>query len=216
LFDNVDNTNYYRFDGPALSSVVEFATQDSSGNIINPTDDSTIQKWNIMDHQMISKIRLIRVNRSYSSATDSELVLTQEIQLWVGGINIASRNNGGVASISKQHLSRNDAGRAINDTFGTTDYKYTRSGWPYDAASYNYNIGQYIEISLDSSVSVNQIQSMVHYSYEINNTSTSRDIGTQLQLIDHMENVIYNTLDLTDRLYYPTTTSQHKIVVVKL
>ena len=180
---------YYRFDGPLMSIVENTSTVDSSVLIIEPEDLNNIQKWNILDYpRNIRKVRIVRELENSGSSDYSNLISTEEIQVWVGDENVAENGIGYISMFGAPGWTS-----SINDVSNINDKNPDRlvSGSETDTAT---NIGEYIELTLNRSYSLFEIQTIVHYN---DSNYKNRVVGTRIQILSEYDEILYESQLIT-------------------
>ena len=132
----------------------------------------------------------MRITRISEADTDYALIVANEIQVWVGGVNVALSLNGGAGTTPPDMLySGWHNNNNINDqAMPLTSANTSRS--PASGVNNASNIGKYIELTLGQNYNVYDIQSIVHYSF---NDIESRNEGTRIELLDANDVVLYNS-----------------------
>ena len=112
-------------------------------------------------------------------------VITNEIQVWTGGVNVAVDGTG----TTPAPIFRGNA--AYVNEEGTPLTSPNNSSRSVVAGVKNgENIGIYVELTLAQNYNVYDIQSIVHYSYI---ESDTRNVGVRIELLDEYNVVLYNS-----------------------
>jgi hypothetical protein len=188
----VGNLQFCRIDGGSLP-VTNLSSVPTHTNIIDPLPTTILKVLLPVDTAPanIQRVRLVRKADSnpptpYSS---ENLIVTEEIQIWIGGINIAADLPAGNATMNNPftNLPQYDAAKAIDDVVGNNSLKAMCGD------SNDTNINDFISINLSSKISVTDIESIVHFADDSVLTQRERQKGLVLQLLDAANNVLYQT-----------------------
>ena len=188
----VGNLQFCRIDGGSLP-VTNLSSIPTTTNIIEPLPTTILKVLLPVDTAPanIQRIRLVRKADSNPPVpySNENLIVSEEIQIWVGGINIAADLPAGNATMSNpfSFLSQYDAAKAIDDVVGNNSLKAMCGD------SNDTNINEFISINLSSKISVTDIESIVHFADDSNESQRLRQKGLVLQLLDSGNSVLYQT-----------------------
>lgn len=188
----VGNLQFCRIDGGSLP-VTNLSSIPTTTNIIEPLPTTILKVLLPVDTAPanIQRIRLVRKADSNPPVpySNENLIVSEEIQIWVGGINIAADLPAGNATMSNpfSFLSQYDAAKAIDDVVGNNSLKAMCGD------SNDTNINEFISINLSSKISVTDIESIVHFADDSTESQRLRQKGLVLQLLDSGNNVLYQT-----------------------
>jgi len=190
---NMGNFRYCRIDGGSLP-VTNLSSSPTTTNIVNPTDASQLLKSLLPVDTAPANIRKIRLVRKVDSSPASgyaaeNVIVSEEIQLWINGVNIAADLSPSAASLSDvyDNAPQYAADKAIDDVVGNNALK-AMSGADNDT-----NINEFISITLASNIRVTDIESIVHFADDATSANILRQKGLVIQLLDSANVVLYQT-----------------------
>lgn len=190
---NVGNFRYCRIDGGSLPDHNLTATPTTT-NIVNPTDASQLLKSLLPVDTAPANIKKIRLVRKADSSPASgyaaeNVIVSEEIQVWIGGVNIAADLSPSAATLSDvyDNAPQYAADKAIDDVVGNNSLK-AMSGADNDT-----NINEFISITLASNIRVTDIESIVHFADDATSANILRQKGLVIQLLTSANDVLYQT-----------------------
>ena len=119
-------------------------------------------------------------------------VLTNEIQVWSGGENIAVNGTGTTPS----PIYRGKATNVNSAVTPLTSPHFTERSVVAGVKN-GENVGIYVELTLAQNYNVYDIQSIVHYSYIASDT---RNVGNRIELLDENNVLLYYSPVITEYL----------------
>ena len=192
---NVGTFRYCRIDGGSLPDHNLTATPTTT-NIVQPSASNSgylLQSLLPVDTAPanIRKIRLVRKADSSPSVgySNENLIVSEEIQLWIGGVNIAADLSPSAATMSDvfNNGAQYAADKVIDDVVGNNSLK------AMCGSSNDTNINEFISITLSSDIRVTDIESIVHFADDSSTANVLRQKGLVLQLLTSANVVLYQT-----------------------
>ena len=192
---NVGNMRFARIDGGSLP-VTNLSETITTTNIVQPPSANAdfLVKSTLPTDIAPANIRKIRLTRKVDSNPASgyaaeNVIVSEEIQVWIAGVNIAADLSPSAATLSDvyDNAPQYAADKAIDDVVGNNALK-AMSGDDNDT-----NINEFISITLASNIRVTDIESIVHFADDATSANILRQKGLVLQLLDSGNNVLYQT-----------------------
>ena len=143
-------SDYYRFDGPAITNVTDFSSTPATDKII------------IKSHTF-NKVKLI------GNATKNQSLHVNEIQIWINGVNIALPING--TSASSSSVAQGGFASYLTDEIVDVYNSAAHTGSSYD---------EWFLLTLTSAINTNNLESIVIYNRQGSNEGTIAGSKLQL------------------------------------
>jgi hypothetical protein len=190
---SVGNFRYCRIDGGSLPTT-NLSSSPTTTNIVQPTDTSQLLKSLLPVDTAPANIKKIRLVRKADSSpavgySNENLIVSEEIQVWIGGVNIAADLSPSAATMSDvfDNGAQYAADKVIDDVVGNNSLK------SMCGSSNDTNINEFISITLASNISVTDIESIVHFADDATSANILRQKGLVIQLLTSANVVLYQT-----------------------
>lgn len=198
---------WVRFDGPAISRVLDYSYSliESNDKIITKT--SKITKFNRTPLSKHGTFKSVKIIFNEDKSIDSHMNIL-ELQVWayVDDVltNVASSDNGGTATAPAPRSDYPPSGAINNIISGDSAHFVT---------GYDVNTDNYLQINMANSVLINDLASIVIYvEFLYANSVWWRMIGNSVQIIDEYGNIIKQVyITAATSIFYASVGPQYRI-----